>query len=57
MEGVVAAFSSNEKVEGTFGAHSNASFVKDVGAFLKSWQNNKVDNKKIIDDFVRKKQA
>lgn len=35
-------------------SHQNKTFVKEVGAFLKSWQENKGDNKGMVDDFVNK---
>ena len=54
MKGVRAAFSSNEKVGGIMGAHANASFVKDVGTFLKAWQDSKGDSTKLIKDFVER---
>lgn len=41
MKGVEAAFSSKEKVRGVMGAHSYASFVKDVDTLLKAWQNSR----------------
>ena len=54
MEGVKGAFSSNQKGSGVpvIGPHSTSSFVKDVGAFLKSFQSSGKDSKKLIRNFV-----
>ncbi|SIN73062.1 hypothetical protein [Chitinophaga niabensis] len=51
MKGLKAAFTTDvgKKV---IEAHSTASFTKEVGAFLQSWQNNKGDSKKVINNFV-----
>lgn len=54
MRGTKGAFSSNEKIKGTFGAHANGSFAKDVGAFLKSWQSSKGDPTTLINDFTKR---
>lgn len=54
MFGVKAAFSSNEKSKGIVGAHSTSSFVKDVGAFLKSFQSSKGNSSQLVGDFVKR---
>jgi RHS repeat-associated protein len=57
MKGLKGAISTDEKSPGIVGAHANSSFVKDAKAFLKAWQRNKGDSKKLINDFVSAMQA
>ena len=52
MKGLKGAASTDEKSPGIVGAHANSSFVKDTKAFLKAWQKNKGDSKKLMADFV-----
>lgn len=54
MEGVKGTFSSKQKGSGVpvIGPHSTSSFVKDVNAFLKSFQSSGKDSKKLIKNFV-----
>lgn len=52
MVGLMAAFTSNEGGY-LIGQHENATFVKDMSAFLEAWQANSGGNKNwIINDFV-----
>ncbi len=53
MRGVAGAFSSSTGKK-ALEAHYTGSFVKEVNAFLKSWQNNAGNSQKVIDDFVKK---
>jgi RHS repeat-associated protein len=52
MSGLKAAFTSNEKSSGFFGGHSITSFAKDVGGFLKSFQQSKGDSKLATSIFI-----
>lgn len=47
-------FKTNTAAGSPVMSHQNKTFVKEVGAFLKSWQGNKGDNKALVDDFVNK---
>ena len=51
MKNAVGDFSSSTGLK-TIASHSSSSFVKEVGAFIKSWQANKGDDKKTTRDFV-----
>jgi RHS repeat-associated protein len=55
MKGLKGAFTSSEKSSGIVGAHSTSSFVKDVGGFLKSFQETGgKDSKKLIQSFINR---
>ena len=52
MEGLKAAFISNENSPGAMGSHSTSSFVNDINAFLKSFQTSNGDSQTLINNFV-----
>jgi RHS repeat-associated protein len=52
MRGLKAAFTSNEKASGFFGAHSTTSFVKDVTAFTQAFLSSNGNSQSLINNFV-----
>jgi len=52
MNGIKAAFSSNENSPGAMGSHSTSSFVNDLTAFLQAFQSSNGDASKLINNFV-----
>jgi len=53
MEGLQAAFTSDENSPGAMGSHSTSSFVKDITAFLKAFQSSNGNADDLINKFVK----
>ncbi|MGN6342846.1 MAG: hypothetical protein ACTHML_17865 [Ginsengibacter sp.] len=53
MDGLEAAFKSNENSPGALGSHSTSSFVNDITAFLKAFQSSNGNSQQLIDSFVK----
>lgn len=50
-------FKTNTKSGSPGESHQNKTFAKEVGVFLKAYQNSRGDNKKVIDTFVEQMKA
>ena len=53
MDGLKAAFKSNENSPGALGSHSNSSFVNDITAFLQAFQSSNGNSQQLVNNFVK----